>query len=206
MSTAKQPRTSYHHGDLKRALTEAALALVTEKGPKGFTLSEAARRAGVSLAAPYRHFADKADLLASVAEQGFLELDQAGAAAGHRVSDPRARLTELSRAYVRWAVAHPDYYQVMFGAETKDKADHPGLLAAGAQAFNTLLGVVNEGIEAGLLQGDDPLRLAGTMWSMVHGIAALAIGGDLHHVGIDDDPENLAARATNDLLDGLARA
>ncbi|WP_319445771.1 MULTISPECIES: TetR/AcrR family transcriptional regulator [unclassified Mycobacterium] len=205
MSTAKKARASYHHGDLKRALTEAALALVTEKGPKGFTLSEAARRAGVSLAAPYRHFADKADLLASVAEQGFLELTEASAAAGHGISDPRARLTELSRAYVRWAVAHPDYYQVMFGAETKDKADHPGLLTAGAQAFDTLLGVINEGIEAGLLHGDDPLKLAGTMWSMVHGIAALAIGGDLHHVGIDEDPEHLAEQATNDLLDGLAR-
>ena len=93
----------------------------------------------------------------------------------------------------------------MFGAETKDKADHPGLLTAGAQAFNTLLGVINEGIEAGLLHGDDPLKLAGTMWSMVHGIAALAIGGDLHHVGIDEDPEHLAEQATNDLLDGLAR-
>jgi AcrR family transcriptional regulator len=206
MSTAKKPRASYHHGDLKRALTEAALALVAEKGPKGFTLSEAARRAGVSLAAPYRHFADKADLLASVAEQGFLELHQAMAAADEDSSDPRARVTELSRAYVRWAVGHPDYYQVMFGAETKDKADHPGLLAAGAQAFNTLLGVITEGLEAGLLQGDEPLKLAGPMWSMVHGIAALAIGGDLHHVGIDEDPEHLAARAANDLLDGLGRS
>jgi AcrR family transcriptional regulator len=205
MPAAKKPRTTYHHGDLKRALTEAALALVAEKGPKGFTLSEAARRAGVSLAAPYRHFADKADLLASVAEQGFLELHQAMAATGDGISDPRDRVIEISRAYVRWAVAHPDYYQVMFGAETKDKADHPGLLVAGAQAFNTLLEVIAEGLAAGLMQGGEPLRLAGPMWSMVHGIAALAIGGDLHHVGIDEDPEELAARATNDLLDGLGR-
>jgi hypothetical protein len=77
------------------------------------------------------------------------------------------------------------------GANTKDKADHPGLLAAGAQAFNNLLGVITEGLEAGLLQGDDPLKLAGPMWSMVH--------------WIDEDPEDLAARATNDLLDGLGR-
>jgi AcrR family transcriptional regulator len=206
MSTAKQSRATYHHGDLKRALTEAALALVAEKGPKGFTLSEAARRAGVSLAAPYRHFTDKADLLASVAEQGFLELHQAMAAAGEHDSDPRTRVTELSRAYVRWAVAHPDYYQVMFGAETKDKADHPGLLEAGAQAFNTLLAVITDCLDAGLMQGTDPLRVSGPMWAMVHGIAALAIGGDLEHVGIDEDPELLAARAANDLLDGLGRA
>jgi AcrR family transcriptional regulator len=205
MPVAKKPRATYHHGDLKRALTEAALALVAEKGPKGFTLSEAARRAGVSLAAPYRHFADKADLLASVAEQGFLELHQAMAVTGEGMSDPRDRVTEISRTYVRWAVAHPDYYQVMFGAETKDKAEHPGLLVAGARAFNTLLEVVAECLAAGLMRGGEPLQLAGPMWSMVHGIAALAIGGDLHHVGIDEDPEDLAARATNDLLDGLGR-
>ena len=94
----------------------------------------------------------------------------------------------------------------MFGADTKDKAEHPGLLEAGAQAFNSLLEVIAECLAAGLMQGGEPLELAGPMWSMVHGIAALAIGGDLHHVGIDEDPEDLAARATNDLLDGLGRS
>ena len=80
--STRRRRQSYHHGDLKRALTSAALSLVAEKGPKGFTLTEAARRAGVSAAAPYRHFADKAELLAAVAEQGFLALHVAlGAAA-----------------------------------------------------------------------------------------------------------------------------
>lgn len=69
-------RGAYHHGDLKRALTDAALQLVQEKGPKGFTLREVARRAGVSAAAPYRHFADKAQLLAAVATQGFLQLHE----------------------------------------------------------------------------------------------------------------------------------
>src|ERR1700750_2846042 len=95
-------RKSYHHGDLKRALTEAALALVAEKGPKGFTLSEAARRAGVSVAAPYRHLADKAGLLAAVAEQGFVELHAALSAARAGTTDPRGQVIALGRAYVRW--------------------------------------------------------------------------------------------------------
>src|SRR6476469_8276563 len=73
----EQKRDTYHHGDLKRALTEAALELVKEKGPKGFTLREVARRAGVSAAAPYRHFADKSQLLAAVATQGFVQLHEA---------------------------------------------------------------------------------------------------------------------------------
>src|ERR1700744_2064173 len=79
--SAEARRDSYHHGDLKRALTSAALSLVAERGPKGFSLTEAARRAGVSAAAPYRHFTDKAHLLATVAEQGFLDLPVALAAA-----------------------------------------------------------------------------------------------------------------------------
>ncbi|MET0702035.1 MAG: TetR/AcrR family transcriptional regulator, partial [Mycobacterium sp.] len=94
-------RKSYHHGDLKRALTDAALSLVAEKGPKGFTLTEAARRAGVSAAAPYRHFADKADLLATVAEQGFVELHDALIAATDLTTDPAAQVIALGRTYVR---------------------------------------------------------------------------------------------------------
>ena len=74
--TAESRRDTYHHGDLKRALTDAALQLVQEKGPKGFTLREVARRAGVSAAAPYRHFADKAQLLAAAATQGFVQLHE----------------------------------------------------------------------------------------------------------------------------------
>ncbi len=75
-SAAEAKRGTYHHGDLKRALTEAALQLVQEKGPKGFTLREVARRAGVSAAAPYRHFADKSQLLAAAATQGFVQLHE----------------------------------------------------------------------------------------------------------------------------------
>ena len=117
--TAVARRDSYHHGDLKRALTSAALSLVAEKGPKGFTLTEAARRAGVSAAAPYRHFADKAELLATVAEQGFRELHaDLTAAAADVAAEPKARVIELGRGYVRWAVTHPDHYHVMFGAVT----------------------------------------------------------------------------------------
>jgi|KBSSwiStaDraftv2_1062776.scaffolds.fasta_scaffold02019_18 AcrR family transcriptional regulator len=201
---AAPKKPSYHHGDLKRALTEAALALVVEKGPKGFTLTEAARRAGVSLAAPYRHFADKADLLASVAEQGFLELHRALGAAGESMSGPRERLIAMGRAYVGWAVANPDYYQVMFGAETKKKADYPALLAAGAQAFDNLLDAVGRCLAAGVMRGDDPLQAAGPLWAMVHGVASLAIDGDLDHVGVDERPEDLVERATNELFDGLA--
>jgi AcrR family transcriptional regulator len=189
---------TYHHGDLKRALTDAALGLVAEKGPKGFTLTEAARRAGVSAAAPYRHFADKAQLLAAVAEQGFIQLHEALTAAGDDVSDPKNRVMALGQEYVRWAVAHPDYYQVMFGAETI-KAEHPGLLLAAARAFDDLLDAIVGCQEAGFMRGQEPIEIAGPMWSLVHGVASLTIAGDLNHVGIRD-PDAMTTRAIAELL------
>jgi len=192
-------RGTYHHGDLKRALTQAALALVAEKGPKGFTLTEAARRAGVSAAAPYRHFADKAQLLAAVAEEGFIQLHEALSAAGEAAPDPKDRVIELGRAYVRWAVTHPDYYQSMFGAETV-KRDHPDLVVAGGRAFGNLVDAITSCLELGVLEGQDPLVIAGPMWSLVHGVASLAIGGDLCDVGIHEDPEALVARAMTEFL------
>ena len=183
-STAAR-RDSYHHGDLKRALTSAALSLVAEKGPKGFTLTEAARRAGVSAAAPYRHFADKAALLATVAEQGFLDLHAELVAVDE--ADPKARVVELGRTYVRWAVAHPDHYRVMFGADI-GKAAHAGLAVAGERAFGDLVDAL-----AGVVDGQDPRSVAAPLWALVHGVASLAIGGELSAVGSQEDPEAMVA-------------
>lgn len=197
-STARR-RDSYHHGDLKRALTTAALSLVAEKGPKGFTLTEAARRAGVSAAAPYRHFADKAELLAAVAEQGFHELHADLTAAADRASDPRERVIELGRVYVRWAVGHPDHYQVMFGAESL-KAEQPGLVVAGQQAFDDLLGAITKCQQAGIVEVQDPREIAAPLWSLVHGIASLTIGGQLRGVGITQAPEELVEGVVAQLL------
>jgi AcrR family transcriptional regulator len=192
-------RDSYHHGDLKRALTSAALSLVAERGPKGFSLTEAARRAGVSAAAPYRHFADKAHLLATVAEQGFVDLHATLSDATEAASDPVARLIEIGRAYVRWAVAHPDQYRVMFGADT-DKTQHPSLSIAAEQAFGDLLEVVALCQAAGILGGQEPRQAAGPLWSLVHGIASLVIDGELRNVGIDQDPEDMVADALSALF------
>jgi AcrR family transcriptional regulator len=196
-----EQRGSYHHGDLKRALTEAALGLVTEKGPKGFTLREVARRAGVSPAAPYRHFSDKAQLVAAVATAGFIQLHETLNALAAETTDLTRQTLDMGRAYVRWAVTHPDYYQVMFGAEL-DKVNNPELLAAGERAFDDLLDTIGRCQKAKLLPAGDPREIAGPTWSLLHGIATLAIGSDLAHVGITDDPQDLAERALRALLFG----
>lgn len=189
-ATLSEQRDTYHHGDLKRALTEAALGLVSEKGPKGFTLREVARRAGVSAAAPYRRFADKADLLAAVATQGFVQLHETLTAVAADTADLHARMVNMARAYVRWAVTHPDYYQAMFGAET-DTSDHPELLTAGERPFADLLDAITQCQSAKILAKGDPLEIAGPTWSLLHGISTLSIGHDLSHGGIGEDPQAL---------------
>jgi AcrR family transcriptional regulator len=196
---SKEHRDTYHHGDLKRALTEAALELVKEKGPKGFTLREVARRAGVSAAAPYRHFSDKAQVLAAAATLGFVQLHEALSDAAAETDDVTQQVLGMGRAYVRWAVTHPDYYQVMFGSEL-DKSDKPELLTAGLRAFDDLLDAIVRCQAAKLLPAGDPRDVAGPTWSLLHGIALLTIGGDLSNVGISEDPQALAERALRGLL------
>jgi AcrR family transcriptional regulator len=196
---ANPKRDTYHHGDLKRALTDAALQLVQEKGPKGFTLREVARRAGVSAAAPYRHFADKAQLLAAAATQGFVQLHEMLDATAASTTDLSEQVLAMGRAYVRWAVDHRDYYQVMFGSEL-DKTENPDVLIAGERAFGDLLDAIVRCQGAGMLPAGDPREMAGPIWSLLHGVSMLTIGSDLANVGIREEPEKLVERSLSELL------
>lgn len=192
-------RATYHHGDLKRTLVEAALVLVAEKGPRGFTLTEAARRAGVSAAAPYRHFADKGELLAAVAEQGFRNLSAAIEAGARGAADPYEAIVVMARSYVEWAVANPDHYRVMFSSGT-EKSRYPALKVAGDATFDGLIDGITRCQRAGLLAGDDPKELAGPMWSLVHGVATLTMDGDFTQAGLVEPAGDLAVRAAHTLL------
>ena len=160
-------RKTYHHGHLQQALLDAAIQLIGEVGHNGFTLREVARRAGVSHNAPYRHFADRDELLSAVAAQGFRELNEAMLEAGTGEPTPLGRLKQAGAAYVEFALRRPEHFTVMFDASiAKSESD--------AQAFETLLGLIKECQEAGSLPGGEPLRLALLAWSMVHGVAKLA--------------------------------
>jgi len=132
----------YHHGDLRRALIDTALAMVTEEGASSFTLREVARRAGVSHAAPYNHFADKAALLAEVAALGFQALRRELAATGHRPRSSRQALLAISTAYVRFGVEHPAHYGLMFGPELGERDRYPVLQQASDATFAELTGVL----------------------------------------------------------------
>src|ERR1700746_1438264 len=137
MSWKTGPR-GYHHGNLKEALMRAALDLIAEKGPAGFTFAEAARSAGVSPAAPYPHFRDRDELLASVALQGFGQFEVALTKAwdGGR-PDPFAAFERMGKAYLAFARTEPAYYSAMFEAGIPHEAS-PELREAGERAFAVL--------------------------------------------------------------------
>jgi AcrR family transcriptional regulator len=164
----------YHHGDLRDALLRAAIALIADAGPRGFTLREAARRAGVSHNAPYRHFRDKGELIAAVAAQGFRELTQAMRDAVAPQSAPLVRLRQAGLAYVAFALRRPEHFTVMFD-EPLSEGDYPDHAEAAGQAFQTLVGLVEACQRDGELPPGDTLRRALVAWALVHGIAKLAV-------------------------------
>ena len=172
----------YHHGDLRRALLDASLSILEQEGPQALALREVARRAGVSHTAPYRHFADKDELLAAVAEEGFVTLQQRmGAAASSATSSIQA-LERAGVAYVRLALEHPGHCAVMFSRAANDlhkAADASPQVQtahnAGLAAFDGLVRLIVAAQVDGYIRAGDPEELANIAWSTVHGIAALAL-------------------------------
>ena len=181
---AGRRRQRYHHGNLPRALLAAAVRLVETEGVDALTLRGAARRAGVSQAAPYRHFADKQALLAAVAEEGFRSLTEAmrQASAPHE-GDPLGRFRALGHAYVGFATAHPALYRVMFGQAAADRSAYPSLGAAAEETFGLLVAAIRDCQRAGLVRPGDPEELALAAWSASHGLSSLAVDGQLAVMG-----------------------
>lgn len=175
-------KRAYHHGDLRRQLLAAAEAIILERGVDGFTLREAARRAGVSPAAPAHHFKDARGLLTEVALLGFCDFGQALEAADRRGGDdPARRLIEQAQAYVRFALDYPARFQLMFRHEKLDR-ENPAFLAAADHAYGVLEAAIRAATatSAGAALSLDGHGLLLATWSMVHGFSHLALGGQLH--------------------------
>ena len=168
----------YHHGDLRRALVDAAAALADEKGVTGLSLREAARAAGVSHAAPYHHFTDKAALLAAVAEEGFLRLDEfQKKALDSAARRPVARLKALGKAYINFAIKNPQYFRVMFRKDLVEPEGRPSLQEVSRRTFDRLLAAVSDCLGSSSKAEAMPLSIAA--WSLVHGLASLWLDGPL---------------------------
>ncbi|MCC5809676.1 MAG: TetR/AcrR family transcriptional regulator [Ectothiorhodospiraceae bacterium] len=164
--------TGYHHGNLRTALIDAATELLGREGNAALTLRAAARVAGVSQAAPYKHFSDKRALLAAVAERGYTELHHRCELVAGTTREPHTRLQRLGEAYVRFALENPALFRLMFSAELGSMADHPGLAAAAARAHGLMEDAVRQLVPPSTLE----TACAGT-WSVVHGLACLLLEG-----------------------------
>jgi AcrR family transcriptional regulator len=185
-------KAAYHHGDLRRALIEAARAILEEDGLPALSLRAVARRAGVSQAAPYYHFPDKDALLAALGAEGFDALDRAMRERMEGLGDPARRLIASGIGYVAFAVENPALFQIMFGASMRSEGAHPERSAAGERAYATL----EQAVQATL--GDKVGEAGGNAlaclraWSLAHGLAKLLVERGL-------DPARYGARDVDEL-------
>lgn len=206
MARQRKRPDGYHHGDLRSALLEAGRAVLEEVGPSQLSLREVARRAGVSHAAPYRHFESREALVAAIAGEGFAALTRTMQAATHGARSSREELVRLAQGYVRFALEHPAEVKNMF-ASAALRGGPEGLVAEALGAFELLVEAVRRAQARGELKGRDPLPAATSCWAMVHGLALLLLQQGLTAAGVDlDNAHAVARRACLHLLDGLAVA
>ena len=198
----------YHHGDLQRAIVSAALEVLSETQSTEFSLRELARRAGVSHNAPYKHFADKRELLAAVSAVGFERLAKRMTDATERLSNPRARLLAMARAYVRHGVENPALYRLMFGGYlTGPDEGRPAIERAAAEKTKALLAdaIINGGLGRAIPNTPrNERKIAGALliyWSLLHGLTLLLVD---RLVGPRGKSDELSESVWQGMLDGLA--
>lgn len=181
-------RDRYHHGDLRRAVLDGALAAIAEHGPAALSLRDVARRAGVSHAAPAHHFGDKAGVLTAIATEGFELL----AAATRAATEQPGGLIDGGIAYIRFALEHPAHNGVMFRPDLYHPDDE-NVVKAREVGASVLSDAVRRSLGPDATEGD---VLSGVVasWSFAHGFASLWSAGNLP---VGSDPEELARRAAN---------
>ena len=195
----------YHHGNLKEALLQAALGLIAEKGPAGFTFADAARSAGVSPAAPYRHFRDRDELLSSIAQRGFelFEAALSGAWDDGR-PDTVTAFERVGKAYLAFARSEPAFYSAMF--ESGVPVDlNPELMVASERAFGVIRAAA-ERLAALTPPGvarPPALMMALHIWTLAHGVASLFARGDAARRKLPMSPEDLLEAGVLIYLRGL---
>ena len=204
MSWSRDEPRGYHHGNLREALIHAALELIAKKGAAGFTFADAARFAGVSPAAPYRHFRDRDELMANVALRGF---EQFGAALARAWDDGRpdafVALERLGTAYLEFARTQPAFYSAMFEAGVPVSAD-PALRGASDRAFAVLRAAADKVCATIPAAGRPPaLMVALHIWAMAHGTASLFDRGDGAQRALPMSPAELLEAQTLVYLRGL---
>ena len=169
-------RANYHHGDLRSALLEAALHIINDQGPRQLTIREVARKAGVSHTAPYRHFANKDDLIVAVVKQGFelmRQTMQAEKAAAEQ--DPVSQFAASGMAYVEFALQHSAYYRIMHSGDLLSSTGQHSLQHTGTETFAEMVADIKTCQGLGIVRPGDPTLQALTILSTIHGFVTLVI-------------------------------
>ena len=199
-------RSRYHHGALREALLRSVERIIKKRGVAFVSLREVARDARVSHSAPAHHFGNKAGLLTAFAASGFEKMAgvvEAEVAASGAKTGPDV-LEAMGRAYVRFAIEHPEHFGVMFRSEILDVAS-PDYAASAAKAWTMLAATVRRCATEGYIRAAEVDTITAAAWSVAHGLAALWIGGRLPARVEERDPEKLAARALRAFVDGVVR-
>ena len=200
---ARDKSETYHHGNLRRALLEAARAILAGEGLDALSLRAVARRAGVSHAAPYHHFPDKESLLAAVAEQGFRELNERLLAGAADESDTERRLAAFGDAYLRFASEHPALFRLMLGPRFGERNRHPDVTATAEVGYNLLLDTARAWSSETGGGREHERTVAAAFWCLVHGLAELLIDGKIN-AALDPVPGSELMRAS-EILSVLSR-
>ena len=199
--SSRKPRDRYHHGDLRRALLDEALRTIQDDGVEALTLRAIGVRLGVSRTALYRHFTDKRALLSAVATEVFRLLTErlldAWGAGGVR------GFNAMGVAYIRFAMANPPHYRVMFGGFVDDGPRDEDLIRESTAAFQALVDALVALQKVGAVRKDDPPLLARFIWAAVHGVSMLIIDGRLSHQQTSID--ELIEFAVERINTGIAR-
>lgn len=170
---------SYHHGDLRKTLIEAAVRHIDAHGTEGLSLRALAREAEVSATAPYRHFENRTTLLAAIAAEGFAELEASMDCDPERLRrEPLMVLHESGLGYIDYARRNSVKYHLMFGDAIGDFTPFEPLLEAARSCYLTFESILVAGIRGGVLIDIDPRELGGTVWSAVHGLAGVVMAAE----------------------------
>ena len=203
MHSTTEESNPYHHGDLRTALVDAGIRLLRSGGADAVTLRAVAREAGVSHAAPYRHFSNRDQLFAEVATPCLQELGRRleDAAAGSD-GDASIRIRTIGRAYIAFAIERPEEYRLIFGSRVASFDEHEGLSRGSKAAFGVLVTAIEAGQAEGLIVSGPAAGLATFAWATLHGLAGLFVERRLDAA---DEPmrNHLVSRVTGLIIDGM---
>ncbi|GAP12742.1 transcriptional regulator, TetR family [Longilinea arvoryzae] len=186
---------NYHHGDLKNALIQAGIEILAEEGVGGLSLRKAARRAGVSHAAPYAHFADKQTLIAAIASDGHARIhERIEKVLADHPEDPLRQLVGAAWAYVQFGLEAPAHYKITFSGAIQDEHGHPEFMEISQRNMQVLKAIVERCRAAGIMDsgGMDAELQAVSLWGLIHGLVSLWIQGQL--------PSHLMQRITPEAM------